>query len=90
MAKLNECTLRWWDTDKTYTRRCEGVYLGVDLLGVCEVFCVLGMYVAFPRVEFAVINHTLHDWLKFVYCSIVEAYGKSWKYTDTRYARKYN
>ena len=57
---------------------------------VWSFLCVLGMYVAFPRVEFAVINYTLHDWLKFVYCSIVEAYGKSWKYTDTRYARKYN
>ena len=27
-------------SDKTYTRRCEGVYLGVDLLGVFEVFYV--------------------------------------------------
>ena len=29
-------------SDKTYTTRCcEGVYLGIDLPGVCEVFYVL-------------------------------------------------
>ena len=33
--------------------------------------------VAFPRVEFAVINHTLRTRLKFVYCSINEAYGEN-------------
>ena len=27
-------------SEKTYTRRCEGVYLDVDLLGVCEFFYV--------------------------------------------------
>ena len=37
--------------------------------------------VAFPRVEFAVINHTLRTRLKFVYCSINEAYGENWKHT---------
>ena len=34
-------------------------------------------FVAFPRVEFAVINHTLRTRLKFVYCSINEAYGEN-------------
>ena len=51
----------------------------VGVVGVVAVVLrvegVLG--VAFSRVEFAVINHTLRTQLKFVYCSINKAYGEN-------------
>ena len=49
------------------------------------------MSVAFPLLilEFGVINHKLYNWLKFVYCSIVEQHSdRDWKCIGARYARK--
>ena len=45
---------------------------------VLRAKCTVHLF-GFPPVDFTVINHALRNRLKFVYCSINEAYGENGK-----------